>query len=135
MTNIFLKTLSSFYYDRIIVSITNDFIEMVNMRMRLEEAVREGRLTKEIGSSSNAKKFLSGFIKEKEQKVSVLLHGRQRRRYQPHHVVTVSPIINPPVVAPAYQPQFCQQPTQQSTQQHQQHQQQACPQFNNNNRV
>jgi hypothetical protein len=112
MTKIFLKTLSSFYYDRMILSAPSDFAEMVNMGMRLEEEVHEGRLTKEVGSSSNFKKFGSGFIKKKEQEVSVVLHGGQRRRYQPQHVAAVSTIINPPVIAPAYQPQFRQQPTQ-----------------------
>lgn len=83
MTKIFLKTLSSFYYDHMIASAPNDFTKMVNMGMQLEEEVCEGRLTKEVGSSSNFKKFGSGFIKKKEQEVSAILHGRQRRRYQP----------------------------------------------------
>ena len=39
MTNIFLKTLSLFYYERMIASAPSDFTEMVNMRMRLEEGV------------------------------------------------------------------------------------------------
>jgi hypothetical protein len=43
MTKIFLKTLSSFYYERMIASVSSDFTEMVNMWMRLEEGVREGR--------------------------------------------------------------------------------------------
>ncbi|KAI5407897.1 hypothetical protein KIW84_053949 [Lathyrus oleraceus] len=43
MTKIFLKTLSSFYYERMIASAPSDFTEMVNMGMRLEEGVREGR--------------------------------------------------------------------------------------------
>ena len=45
MTKIFLKTLSSFYYERMIASAPSDFTEMVNMGVRLEEGVREGRLT------------------------------------------------------------------------------------------
>ncbi|KAI5384955.1 hypothetical protein KIW84_071808 [Lathyrus oleraceus] len=45
MTNIFLKTLSLFCYERMISSAPSDFTEMVNMGMRLEEGVREGRLT------------------------------------------------------------------------------------------
>ena len=52
MTKIFLKTLSSFYYERMIASAPSDFTEMVNMGMRLEEGVREGRLTKEEGYSA-----------------------------------------------------------------------------------
>lgn len=66
MTKIFLKTLSSFYYNRMIASAPNDFTKMVNMGMRLEEAVREGRLTKEADASSHVKKFANNFSKKKE---------------------------------------------------------------------
>ena len=52
MTKIFLKTLSSFYYEWMIGNAPSDFTEMVNMGMRLEEGVREGRLAKDESSSS-----------------------------------------------------------------------------------
>jgi len=47
MTKLFLKTLSQFYYEMIVGSVPRDFSEMVNIGMRLEEGVREGRLIKE----------------------------------------------------------------------------------------
>ena len=62
MTKIFLKTLSYFYYERMIASAPSDFTEMVNMGMRLEEGVREGSLTREEGSS--AKRYRA-FAKKK----------------------------------------------------------------------
>ncbi|XP_050876724.1 uncharacterized protein LOC127080448 [Lathyrus oleraceus] len=65
------------------------------MGMRLEEAVREGRLTKEADASSHVKKFANNFSKKKESDVSVVSYGRQRRKYQ--HVAAVSPIISPPM--------------------------------------
>ena len=40
MTNIFLKTLGAFYYERMAASAPSDFTEMVGMGVRLEEAVR-----------------------------------------------------------------------------------------------
>jgi hypothetical protein len=61
MTKIFMKTLSSFYYERMIVNAPSDFTETVNMGMRLEEGVREGCLTRDEGSS--AKRYGS-FIKK-----------------------------------------------------------------------
>ena len=64
MTNIFLKTLGAFYYERMVESAPSDFTEMVGMGVRLEEAVREGRLTKSE-SSSNVKKPSYGFVKKK----------------------------------------------------------------------
>ena len=77
MTKIFLKTLSSFYYERMIASAPSDFTEMVNMGMRLEEGVREGWLSKEEVSSS--KKYDSGFSRKKEGEASAVSVGRQRR--------------------------------------------------------
>ena len=54
MTNIFLKTLGALYYERMVASAPSDFIEMVSMGVHLEEAVREGRLTR--GENSNSAK-------------------------------------------------------------------------------
>ncbi|KAI5436042.1 hypothetical protein KIW84_022472 [Lathyrus oleraceus] len=63
MTKISLKTLSSFYYERMIASALNDFTEIVNMGMRLEGGTREGRLSKEEASAS--KKYGGSFSKRK----------------------------------------------------------------------
>ena len=45
MTKHFLKTLSQFYYEMIVGSALKDFSEMVSIGMRLEEGIREKRLT------------------------------------------------------------------------------------------
>ncbi len=45
MTKLFLKTLNQFYYEMMVGNVPRDFSEMVNIGMRLEEGVREGRLT------------------------------------------------------------------------------------------
>ena len=47
------------------MSAPSDFTEMVGMGVHLEEAVREGRLTKSE-SSRNTKKPSYGFVKKKE---------------------------------------------------------------------
>lgn len=39
MTKIFLKTLSSFYYENMVASAPSDFTKMVNMGMHIEEGV------------------------------------------------------------------------------------------------
>ncbi|GAU38952.1 hypothetical protein TSUD_363910 [Trifolium subterraneum] len=57
MTKIFLNTLDSFYYERMIASTPSDFTEMVNMGMRLEEGVRQGRLVRENVPVSSTKRF------------------------------------------------------------------------------
>ena len=98
MTKIFLKTLSLFYYERMIASAPNDFTEMVNMGMRLEEGVREGRLSKEEALSN--KKYGGSFSKRKEGETNSVSLGRQRRphvrrSYQPRqHQRQVSSVIH-----------------------------------------
>ena len=64
MTKIFLKTLGAFYYERMVESSPIDFTEIVGTGVRLEEAVREDRLTKSE-NSGNVKKPSYGFSKKK----------------------------------------------------------------------
>ncbi|KAI5398802.1 hypothetical protein KIW84_064255 [Lathyrus oleraceus] len=60
-----------------IASAPSDFIEMVNMGMRLEEGVREGRLTREEGSSA---KCYGAFAKKKDGEAhAVTSHIKSRR--------------------------------------------------------
>ena len=65
MTNIFLKTLGAFYYEIMAASAPSDFTEMVGMGVRLEEAIREGRLARGENSGS-MKKPSYRFAKKKE---------------------------------------------------------------------
>ena len=68
-----------------VASAPSDFTEMVSMGVRLEEAVREGRLSKDEGSSGT-KKSSYGFSKKKEGETNVVVQDRRvrppRRRYQ-----------------------------------------------------
>ncbi|GAU10658.1 hypothetical protein TSUD_419880, partial [Trifolium subterraneum] len=107
MTKIFLNTLDSFYYERMIASAPSDFTEMVNMGMRLEEGVRQGRLVRESVPVNSTKRFGSNFARRKESEVSMVAHGQHQRPYMGYqHVAAVSPVPqNPP-----YQPQMTQRP-------------------------
>src|SRR4051812_48229517 len=127
MMKIYLKTLSPFYYERMVASVPSDFTEMVNMGVSLEEAVREGRLNKEPESSIGPRKYGSSFQKKMDQDVSNVLH-KTKKRFSPQ-VATVTPVVNS---APAYQPQVSQQPFQQRSQQPQQ---QVRPPNCNNNQI
>ena len=98
MTKIFLKTLGAFYYERMVASAPSDFIEMVGMGVRLEEAVREGCLTKGEGSGG-VKKPSYGFTKKKEGDTNAIIQERRvntpRRNYQRQQQVTsVNPVMN-----------------------------------------
>ncbi|KAI5394634.1 hypothetical protein KIW84_061319 [Lathyrus oleraceus] len=114
-----------------IASAPSDFTEMVNMGMRLEEGVREGRLSKDEASTS--KRYGSNFGKKKESEANAIRSGRQRRpqiRRNPpshhhHHHHQVSSVI--PVFSN-------QQSTSVQQQQHQQQQpQQRANTYTNNN--
>ncbi|GAU39327.1 hypothetical protein TSUD_60780 [Trifolium subterraneum] len=107
MTKIFLNTLDSFYYERMIASAPSDFTNMVNMGMRLEEGVRQGRLVRENVPVNSTKRFGSNFARRKESEVSMVAHGQHQRPYMGYqHVAAISPVPqNPP-----YQPQTTQRP-------------------------
>ncbi|KAI5389576.1 hypothetical protein KIW84_075023 [Lathyrus oleraceus] len=57
-----------------IANAPTDFTEMVNMGMRLEEGVREGRLSKDEASTS--KKYGSSFSKRKDNETNTISSGR-----------------------------------------------------------
>ena len=101
MTKIFLKTLSSFYYERMIASALDDFTEMVNMGMRLEEGVREGRLSREEVSSN--KRYDNSFSKKNDSEANAVSNKRKRRpqikknqppRQHHHQVSSVIPVFS-----------------------------------------
>ncbi|XP_050902019.1 uncharacterized protein LOC127109679 [Lathyrus oleraceus] len=71
MTKLFLKKLSLFYYDRMVTGSPSDFTEMLNMGIRLEEGVSEGRL-KESGSSDSSKRYGNGLPKKKEHNANAI---------------------------------------------------------------
>ncbi|XP_058726476.1 uncharacterized protein LOC131597828 [Vicia villosa] len=87
MTKMFLKTLSSFYYEKMVASAPTDFTEMVNMGMRLEEGVREGRLIMESGSSIGTKKYGNNFQKKwEDETIAFAIDGGEShnsRSYRP----------------------------------------------------
>ena len=90
-----------------VASSPSDFTEMVGMGVRLEEAVREGRLTKGEGSRG-VKKPAYGFTKKKEGDTNVVMKERRvnapRKNYQPHQQVTsVTHVMNAAPTAVAYQ--------------------------------
>jgi len=110
LTRIFLKTLSPFYYERMIASAPGNFAEMVGMGIRLEEGVREGRLGKESVSSSNAKRFGRRYPKKKEQEISMVAHEGYQLGYPTYpYVANISP-ATPTPQNPYYQPQMPQRP-------------------------
>ena len=99
-----------------VASAPSNFTEMVNMGVRLEEAVREGRLIKGEEIASGSKKYGSGFPKKKEKDVSMVYQGQQKRRYPPRQIAAISPAtdtvpttVSPSMVSPNQEPPQYQQ--------------------------
>jgi hypothetical protein len=104
MTKLFLKTLSQFYYEKMVGSTSRSFAEMVGVGVSLEEGVREGRLVKDETSASGTKKFGNHFPRKKEQEVSMVAHGRPQQNYPAYrHVAAITPANNA-IQQPLYQP-------------------------------
>ena len=104
MTKIFLKTLGAFYYERMVASSQGDFTEMVGMGVHLEEAVCEGRLSKDGDSSNGAKKYGDISYKNKEQDSYAILRGRQGISHNKNQqVASMTPVVNETMTVVAYQ--------------------------------
>ena len=78
LTKLFLNTLSPFYFEKMIGSASHDFTEMVGMGMRLEEAVREGRLVKGNTQTSSV-----GQSYQHVNAVTPVINAIQNSGYQP----------------------------------------------------
>ena len=95
MTKVFLNTLGPFYYERMVANAPGDFTEMVSMGMRLEEGVRTGRLTKEMGSSSGTKRVGTGFPRKKEHDIGMVSREKPRKNVsRRQQVATIAPVVN-----------------------------------------
>ncbi|XP_058776649.1 uncharacterized protein LOC131650968 [Vicia villosa] len=74
-------------FKEMVASAPTDFTEMVNMGMRLEEGVREGRLTMESGSSTETKKHGNNFQKKwEDETIAFAIDGGEPQNshsYQP----------------------------------------------------
>ena len=90
-----------------VASVPSDFTETVGMGIRLEEAVREGRLTKNEGSGG-AKKPSYGFTKKKKGNANAVMQERMvntpRMNYQRHQqFASVTPVVGATPTTVAYQ--------------------------------
>src|ERR1051325_198850 len=88
------------------------------MGMRLEEGVRTGRLTKEIGSSKETKRVGASFSKKKEHDVGMVSRGKPKKNVtRRQQVATIAPVVNASSnmgITPQFQQ--TQQPRQQAQQ-------------------
>lgn len=89
----------------------NDFSEMVGMGVRLEEGIREGRLSGEGFGSGSSKRYNSGFNKKKDGETNYVARsgtGRPRGGSSSQQIAAITPVVTP-TPAQDIKPQFNQQ--------------------------
>jgi hypothetical protein len=112
--------------------VSRNFTEVVETEMCLEEAIRQGRLTKESTPVSNTKKYGHNFPKKKESEVGMVTQGGFQPRYSNYqHISAITPASQPQMnqTLPPHYPQSYQQMSPQQ-QYPQQYPQQSYPQQN-----
>ncbi|GAU19649.1 hypothetical protein TSUD_185650 [Trifolium subterraneum] len=78
LRKLFLHTLIPFFYEKMVGVVSRSFTEMVEMRMCLEEGVRQGRLTREKAPTNTAKRYGNNFSEKKESEVGMVAQGGPR---------------------------------------------------------
>ena len=66
LNGLFMYTLSSFFWEKMIGSVSSNFTDLVTIDQRLEEGIKNGKMYKATESSNCEKKYLGNFQKKKE---------------------------------------------------------------------
>ena len=88
LTGFFMDTLYPFFWDKMIGSVSSSFTGLVTIGQRLEEGIKNGKVSKAAESCNGAKKYLGKFQKKKEVE-----RGRPQYIDQPP-VADVTPAVN-----------------------------------------
>ena len=96
-----MDTLSPFFWEKMIGSVSSSFTDLVTIGQRLEEGIKNGKVSK-AAESSGVKKSFGNFQKKKEE-VNVDSTERRRPRqraqyYDQPFVAAVAPVIKTPSV-------------------------------------
>ena len=80
-------------------SVSSNFTDLVTIVQRLEEGIKNGKVSKAAGSSNGAKKYLRNFQKKKEVEANVVPTERRGPRRRPQYidqpqVAVVTPAVN-----------------------------------------
>ncbi|XP_058729685.1 uncharacterized protein LOC131601811 [Vicia villosa] len=78
LTSLFMDTLSPFFWEKMIGSVSSNFTDLVTIGQRLEEGIKKGKVSVVVDSS---KKPFGGFQKKKEGETSAVERPRQRAQH------------------------------------------------------
>src|ERR1051325_11175622 len=80
-----MDTLSPFYWEKMIGSVSSRFKDLVTIGQRLEEGIKRGKVFVAGESSSGAKKSFGNFHKKKDGETNVVSIERRRPRRRPQY--------------------------------------------------
>ncbi|XP_058776989.1 uncharacterized protein LOC131651341 [Vicia villosa] len=78
LTSLFMDTLSPFFWEKMIGSVSSNFTDLVTIGQRLEEGIRKGKVS--VAADSSRKPF-GGFQKKKEGETSAIERPRKRAQH------------------------------------------------------
>ncbi|XP_058745950.1 uncharacterized protein LOC131618811 [Vicia villosa] len=108
LISMFMDTLSPFFWEKMIGSISSSFTDLVTIGQRLEEGIKKGKVST-VGESANGTiKSFGNFQRKKEETNAILNERRMPRQkaqcYDQPFVAIVAPAVNPqPVQVPQRQ--------------------------------
>ncbi|GAU50634.1 hypothetical protein TSUD_410280 [Trifolium subterraneum] len=91
LCKLFLHTLSPFFYEKMVGVVSRSFTEMVEMRMCLEEGVRQGRLTREKALTDTAERYGNNFSEKQEFEIGMVAQGGPHSRNSAYqHIAAIA---------------------------------------------
>ena len=85
LTGFFMDTLSPFFWEKMIGSVSSIFTDLVTIGQRLEEGIENGKVSKVVESSNGAKKHLRNFQKKKDVEANVVSAERRGPLRRPQY--------------------------------------------------
>ena len=107
LTRIFMDTLSPFFWEKMIGSVSSNFTDLVTIGQRLEEGIKSGKVSRVAESSNAAKKPYGNSQKKREDPTNAVLAEDRRPHHRPQHsnrayIAAVTPVVT---AQPAQTPQ------------------------------
>lgn len=100
-----MDTIQPFFWEMMIGSVSSGFANLVVIRERLEEGIKNGKIANAAKSSSGARKSSRNFQSKNEGEINVISSERRpycrQQYYDQPYVAAVAPVVNaPPAQAP-----------------------------------
>src|SRR3954470_870927 len=109
LTGMFMDTLSPFYWEKMIGSVSSNFTDLVTIGQRLEEGIKNGKVANVAESSGGLRKPYGNFQKKKENETNIVSDDRRRFHRRPQNGGQPYVAVVAPMKVQARQPQAANQ--------------------------